>query len=348
MAPSALPWPPGATRRLARLQERRLVGGCVLVRHRAPATLILATDSTTRDVRDLGPDDELEELGPGHEPNRSYPPFFSPIEAAGSYVGAATVLAGFCFTAVVLIVTLEQSRPGDFDRAVVALLTAFLGLVLSGFLQAVVAGQMRRSRRTFWLALLAGVSLASSALFALWGVCEIINVVFSRPAGGRQGEDLVELVSWVFVIGSIAITAFVANVGVNLRRLAEADPRDEWVRLVIAQLVFVFVAELALRYAIDVTDQTPINRIAIIQLVAVAVVIISTLVLASFSGLLLTNADSNWRRMITRLREATPLWLRRYAPRPGVVTMLFTCVLVALPPALAWVLLARLQSQPFV
>ena len=304
-------------------------------------------------MTNLGPDDELEELV--DEPARLYPPFFNPVETAGSYVTAAAVLAGFSFTAVILIVgNLEQARPGAFDRAVGALLTAFLGLVLSGFLQAIVAGQMRRSRRTFWLALVAGVSLATSALFALWGVCEIIDVVFRAPGEGRRGENLVDLVSWLFILGSIGIAMLVANVGVNLRRLAGARLIDAWTGCVIWQLIGVSITDLFARtiLSVPVTAQTSISRIATIQLIGVVVGIAITVLMASRSG----------RGQVARTVERRdPSWLGRlpwpsWLPWPWIAwrgwaalgAAVFTYFLVALPAALAWMLLARLPSQPFI
>ena len=278
----------------------------------------MAAQSTSADARFDPEDVELDD---------SYPLFYSPIEPSGRYVGAAAVLAGFCFTAVVLIVTLDKSNPGEFDRAVGALLTAFLGLVLSAFLESIVSGQTRRSRRTFRLALLSSVSLATSALFALWGMCEVIDVVFSRPR-------LLDLVSGVFVVGSIVIAVFVANVGVNVRRLAGMDPRDAWTRLVIGQLVAVFVAEI-LRRHYNVTEQTSIDRIAIAQLVGLTVVIVSTLLYASWGGL---------------PRRPDGRWLRGWGASVAraCVAIGSTYFVVALPTALAWLLLARLPSQPFV
>ena len=251
---------------------------------------------------------------------------FDRIAAAGNYVGAAAVLAGFCFTAVVLIVNLEEKQPGAFDRAIGALLTAFLGLVLAGFLQAVVAGQPVGDRRTSWLALLAGLAMATSALFALWGVCELIGVVYSGRQTGPRGERLVDLVALVFVTGSVAITALVTHVAVNLRRLAGYDPRDAWTVAVLWQLFAVCVTEAAMRSFLEVRPDTSITRIAVIQLGGVLVVVITTLLLAS------------WRDA-----EAP----KRSAKRDSAGAF-FTYFLCALPAALAWALLARLPDNPLL
>lgn len=155
-----------------------------------------------------------------HDPRE--PPFFSPHDASRSYSSIASVVAGFCFAGIVLLVSLEQERPGQLDRVVGAMLTAFVGLVLSAFLMAIVAGQTRPSTRSFWLALWAGVSLATAALFALWAIAELIWVVFSDVNVAGSGEDLTGLVRYVFVVTSILVCAFVTAAAIDLRRIAIA------------------------------------------------------------------------------------------------------------------------------
>ena len=246
------------------------------------------------------------------------PAFYDPVKASASYVGAATVLAGFCFTAVVLTATLQRDLPGAFDRAVGALLTAFLGLVLAGFLEVIVAGQTSAGVRTFWLALLAGIVLSTSALFALWGVSEIIGVVFSRQAAGVRGEHLVDLVSRVFAAGSVAIAALVAHSGVNLRRHAGVAPGRAWTVIVLWQLAGVAFAESLMRLGLTVTHQTSIARIASFQLVGMLVLVVTPLLLASQAS---TRADDG------------PALVRATVLAYG---------LCALPTALAWALMARL------
>ena len=189
--------------------------------------------------------------------DRSAVPFRA-HEACRAYASVAAVLAGFCFAAVVLIVSLQQGNvnlkaqalvqaeaqtltelraqgalseqdaqagarkeagrqakqlnkltaANKFDRAIGAFLAAFVGLVMSSFLMARVGGRApiedtsNPSPRTLWLVLLASVTLATSSLFALWGLAELITVVLDRP-------NVITLVRTVFVVTSILAAGFV-------------------------------------------------------------------------------------------------------------------------------------------
>jgi len=144
----------------------------------------------------------------------SLPPFFNPGEAARGYAAGAFVLAGFCFAAIVL--TLAPAGPAP-EGALSALLTAFLGCVVSAFVLALVAGQTHRSERSFWLALLGGICLGTSALFALWGVSELIRVALEL----KQSSDapVVDLTYGAFVVASLVVSAFIVVIGIDLSRI---------------------------------------------------------------------------------------------------------------------------------
>jgi hypothetical protein len=258
--------------------------------------------------------------------------WFKPHEAARSYASAAAVLAGFCFAAVVLIVSLEQGainlqasgqvdlalEPGDLDRAVGALLTAFLGLVLSSFLFARVGGQPEPVQRGFWSVLLASVGLATSALFALWGLSELIDVVLDR-------DEVHTLVRWVFVATSVLAASFVAAAACDRFGTEIEDAQRPWAMLLLVLTAAlggfcVFFLGLRLSGSPDLGSATPIDRIAKIQIVGFVIVVLAALGLSSTNG------------------EDVPGWLRGWCG--GVLTFL----LVMLPPAVAIALFARLHE----
>jgi len=248
-------------------------------------------------------DDDLDE---------SQGPLLDPRKAAEGHVTAANVLAGFCLTAIVLISGDTRLRDGAFDRAVGALLTAFLCLVLAGFLEALLRAQMRRSRRTFWVALLSSVTIATSSLFALWGLCEVIDVVFKRPG-------LNDLTGWVFVSGSVMIAAFIAHVATNVGRVM--GYRFARAGAIVAQGAFVGLAVLIVT-AVGIDEQSSIDRIAGLQLGGMAVVVIATLVL-------IARADA------------------KRAHKPYPIGAIVTFVLAGIPAGVATALLVRLTSNPF-
>ena len=120
--------------------------------------------------------------------------------------------------------------PKSFDRAIGALLTAFVGLVISSLLMARVGARAgtedpdRRGvggdpiRRTLWLVLLGSTGLATSGLFALWGLAELVDVVF------KDNGAAITLVWLVFVATSILAAAFVTAAASDLRAAEAARP----------------------------------------------------------------------------------------------------------------------------
>lgn len=141
-------------------------------------------------------------------------PYFDPRESARSYSAAAVVLAGFCFAAIVLVVgAAHDACNGRCDRSVVALITAFLACVVSSFAMALVVAESKRSVRVYWLALIAGSTLAIAGLFALWGVLELVVVLTDD---GKSGLRLFAIAT--FVVTTVIVAVFVLATAVNVQR----------------------------------------------------------------------------------------------------------------------------------
>jgi energy-converting hydrogenase Eha subunit A len=247
-----------------------------------------------------------EKSQPG-EQEANQPPYFDPTEAARSFSAGAFVLAGFSFAAIVLIVNLEASEPAtvQYERPVGALVTAFLGCVVSAFLMAVLVGQTKSHapagtsqpkpstdppagpdppapaprasvssrNRKFWLAFLASVSLSSACLMALWGVSDLIGAVFA------ESDDLLVGVKVVFVVAGLITVCFVSNTGVDLLRVVKAErriPRALW-----AQPAAMFAGGVV-ALGIGVSETTPVYVVAGCELAALVCAVGVALWLATF------------------------------------------------------------------
>lgn len=254
---------------------------------------------------DSSPADPLDQDLPS-----SQPPFFNPRQSASSYSGGAFVLAGFTFAAIVLLVTLEAAKPGlTYQRAVGALLTAFLGCVISAFLMALVAGQTNdRSTRTFWLALLASITLASSSLLALWGLADMVGAVFSKSGA------VLTLVRVTFLAAVVLVVCFISSTGVDLLRVAHAKEKFGWLLLAQAAAVVLGVVVVLV---LELSGGTSVYATATTQLGALTLAVVAALGLATFGRL------EDWGHEVAR-------WL--------------TVPLVAYPTFLALILLGMLRS----
>jgi hypothetical protein len=253
-----------------------------------------------------------ENSQPG-EPRRNQPPYFDPTEAARSFSAGAFVLAGFSFAAIVLLVNLEASQPAtvQYERPVGALVTAFIGCVVSAFLMAVLVGQTESRSSTgasqpkpspdppaapdpaaapgapaptprsgassrarkFWLALLASVSLSSACLMALWGITDLIGEVFSKS------DDLLVGVKVVFVVAGLITVCFVSNTGVDLLRVVNAERRIA--RALWAQPAAI-VAGAVIALVAHASEKTPIYAVAGGELLALLLAVGVALWLATF------------------------------------------------------------------
>lgn len=233
------------------------------------------------------------------EHRREKPPFFAPPEASRSFSAGAFVLAGFCFAAIVLLVTLETSQPYlTYERPVGALLTAFLGCVVSGFLMALVVGQTRGDTpRTFWLALLGSITLSSSCLLALWGLADLVGIVFSSAEGLRN------LVRGVFLVAGLLTLCFVSNTGVDLLRVIEKEVLIPW--LLGAQPVGAMTAGIVVG-ASAVSEKTSIYLVAGFELLALMFAVGVAVYLATFGKLHEWGLLRKVARVVTVGLVATP------------------------------------------
>ena len=105
-------------------------------------------------------------------------------EASKNYSNIASVLAGFAFAAVVLVVqsTLPANVPAAIilrDLSSIAFLLAFFGCIVSAFTFSVVAGEEALTPRSHSMAFIAGSGFALSAICIFWGLATLIEIFLS-------------------------------------------------------------------------------------------------------------------------------------------------------------------------
>jgi len=111
-------------------------------------------------------------------------PHYDVRAASQNYSNIATVLAGFAFVAVVLVV--EQRLSPDIsyttllrDRASITFLLAFFGCVVSAFTFAVVAAEEELAPRSHAMAFLGGGIFALSTIYVLSGLVMLVKLFLS-------------------------------------------------------------------------------------------------------------------------------------------------------------------------
>jgi hypothetical protein len=140
---------------------------------------------------------------------------FDVSATSGLYSTLAGVLAGFAFTALILLLTPRLSSPiissestppftESFGDAIRILLTAFLALVLTSLNYAVLGGEQQSSYRAAVEETVAGVGFAISGLLLVYAIVVTLDAVAS--IGQPKSPAIAEVSS--FVRGVLA--AFIA------------------------------------------------------------------------------------------------------------------------------------------
>ena len=128
-----------------------------------------------------------------HQGSEKLRKYWNCTETAKNYVNIASVLAGFAFTAVVLVVqsTIPVSNYTLLrDWSSIAFLIGFFGCVISSFTFTVIASEEEISLKSFSLMLLAGGSFAISGIYLFWGLAILIKLFLSL--------DIASVSKWIF------------------------------------------------------------------------------------------------------------------------------------------------------
>lgn len=132
-------------------------------------------------------------------------------KAAEQFSNIATVLAGFAFAAVILVVQSASSSSSPLpnlqgatllrERAAIAFLLSFFGCTLAAFTFATVAGEEELSSRSHAMALLGGAGFAVSTVYVIFGLVLFIRLHFLSP-------DLITSARAIFVAAVLMAPAY--------------------------------------------------------------------------------------------------------------------------------------------
>ena len=159
---------------------------------------------------------------PAEQPSAGAPAPQSDIRTtAGQDSNLAAVLAGFAFTAVILVMQQTEGAGGPISSTLVgqatsSFLVAFFGCLVSATLYAVVAGDVTlgaRARGTFFFT---SVSAFVGGSHLFFGLCCLSAAYL---------PDQVYLSRWVLILGSVFGTAHLLNVEVGSTKYHDPTPR---------------------------------------------------------------------------------------------------------------------------
>lgn len=173
-------------------------------------------------------------------------PVFNVVTAAGLYSQFAGVLSGFAFTALILLLTARLTVPGsagpaDFSSSARVLVVTLLGLILTSFNYAVIAGLAASPARLALLENLAGVVFAISAVLLFYSVALTIDAVNSASA--VSDPDMVSVarnLRWLIAIVIVPVVAFFISNAIHdvVRSIPEAKFADLYTwGIVLVQIV---------------------------------------------------------------------------------------------------------------
>lgn len=118
-------------------------------------------------------------------------------ETAKNYVNIASVLAGFAFTAVVLVLDhpFEPNTEIGFlkDRASISFLIGFFGCMIASFSFSILAGEGESTNsKAYSMLLLGGGGFTLAGAYLFWGLVPLIKMYASA--------DILDVARWIFGI----------------------------------------------------------------------------------------------------------------------------------------------------
>jgi hypothetical protein len=165
-------------------------------------------------------------------------------KAAEHHANTATVLAGFAFAAVILVMQQTGGSKGK-GQAAVSFLVAVFGYVICAFLFAVVAGDLKLSARPRGTFYLASVATLISCIHILYGLNYLMGVYL---------PNLVYLSRLVLILAALFATVSLLSIEAGLARFYDPAPhtRRELLLFVAPSLAIVGIAAiLSLTHAVS-------------------------------------------------------------------------------------------------
>lgn len=156
-------------------------------------------------------------------------------ETAKSYVNTASVLAGFAFSAVILVVQITPPTISNAallrDWSSIAFLVGFFGCMVSSFTFSVIAGEEEIVPRTFTLMLLGGGGFAVSGTYIFWGLA-VLTSLFLTPNISSASQwifgGIVFLAPMYLILAVVDILTSFAD---SSKRLSMISSKD-WIKLI--------------------------------------------------------------------------------------------------------------------
>lgn len=124
------------------------------------------------------------------------------VKAAPGYANLASVLAGFAFAAVILVVQEAASNSNNYlrEQVAVAFIIAFFGCLLASFSLSLVVGEEKADTRAYIVALPAATVFSIGAMHIFWGL-----VILTK----RLNSDMVNtLVDAIFFVAAVVTPLF--------------------------------------------------------------------------------------------------------------------------------------------
>jgi len=116
-------------------------------------------------------------------------------ETAKNYVNTTSVLAGFAFTAIILVLDKNNDISAELkllkDWACIAFLVSFFGFIVTSFTFSIVSGEENVNSRAFTMMLIGGCGISISGGFLFWGMVLLMKV-FSQ-------SEISEVSIWIFM-----------------------------------------------------------------------------------------------------------------------------------------------------
>ena len=136
------------------------------------------------------------------------------VTAPGTYSQVASVLAGFAFTAVILVLQANAGDQTSKELVAIAFMIAFFGCIAAAFNFAAISGQHGASARSFTMGLFAGGGFGISTLYMFWGLVVLMSIFIS--------PTLTQLAFLLFIGVTLVAPIFLVVAALDIARQAGA------------------------------------------------------------------------------------------------------------------------------
>jgi hypothetical protein len=235
-------------------------------------------------------------------------------ESAKSYANIASVLAGFAFAAVILVVQTPLDKNTNpllsllLDWTSIAFLISVFGCIVSSFVFSLISGEDRVSPRALTLMLLGGSGFSISGAYIFWGLSTITTLFLS--------ENVSHISRLIFISTSLLVPVYLISIVVDIfANLNKKISRKDLAMLASCSYVLIFAA-LSLKAifpgAIENISGTYFNLTAL-----------GSLVLINCSGIITAIASYSSRDFRLSINQSG-YWIT-------IHTLVYSSLLVLLP-----------------